>query len=521
MTIMDNESPTTEETPIQKFYAGQSIFITGGTGFLGKILIEKLLRSCPNVSMIYLLVRSKKGQSVIQRMDTLFDDPVFERLKIEVPKFRHKVAAVSGDCALPELGLSPGDRDSLVREITIVFNVAATVRFDEKIKDAVTINVRGPKEILNLCRSIANLRAVIHVSTAYSNCTRDNIDEKFYAPTISADSIMELVQSIDESKLEKITPTLLGNYPNSYAFTKQIAEQVVKQYGKDLPIGIFRPAIVVSSYKEPVAGWIDNVYGPTGALVGAGAGLIRTLQINKNCTAEIVPVDYTVNALISTAWDVANNKNEAADPPIYNYYSSWNNGISWGDYMELSMKYGMKMPAVRTLWCYTLTITSNPVMFYIYSLLLHIIPALLVDIGLCVIGQKPKAIKIYRKIHKFAAVTAYFSTHMWKFSNENTRGLWDNLTPEDKKLFQFSMLDFDWNDFLYKCVVGLRLYAFKDDPSTIPIAKKRMAKFLVLHRAIKYGFFGLVFWLTYSFLSFVFSWGLTSSFSTISEPVAI
>lgn len=63
-------------TPIQEFYAGQSIFITGGTGFLGKLIIEKLLRSCSNLSVIYLLVRPKKGKSTYERAEELFDDPV-------------------------------------------------------------------------------------------------------------------------------------------------------------------------------------------------------------------------------------------------------------------------------------------------------------------------------------------------------------------------------------------------------------------------------------------------------------
>lgn len=49
---------------------------TGGTGFLGKILIEKLLRSCSGISTIYVLVRPKKGQDVLQRIENLFEDPV-------------------------------------------------------------------------------------------------------------------------------------------------------------------------------------------------------------------------------------------------------------------------------------------------------------------------------------------------------------------------------------------------------------------------------------------------------------
>lgn len=36
---------------------------------------------------------------------------------------------------------------------------------------------------------------------------------------------------------------LLGEYPNTYTITKQIAESVVKTIGNGLPIGVFRPAI--------------------------------------------------------------------------------------------------------------------------------------------------------------------------------------------------------------------------------------------------------------------------------------
>lgn len=71
--------PQTKLTTLQNFYAGQSIFITGGTGFLGKLLIEKLLRSCPGIVTIYLLVRAKKGKNVHQRAEEIFDDPVCEQ----------------------------------------------------------------------------------------------------------------------------------------------------------------------------------------------------------------------------------------------------------------------------------------------------------------------------------------------------------------------------------------------------------------------------------------------------------
>ena len=61
---------------IAQFYDGRSIFLTGGTGFIGKVIVEKLLRSCPNIKAIYFLVRPKKGKTCEERMDSIFSLPV-------------------------------------------------------------------------------------------------------------------------------------------------------------------------------------------------------------------------------------------------------------------------------------------------------------------------------------------------------------------------------------------------------------------------------------------------------------
>lgn len=58
---------------IPEFFAGKNIFITGGLGFMGKVLIEKLLRSCPKIGYIYVLVRNKKGQNAQDRLKYLSD----------------------------------------------------------------------------------------------------------------------------------------------------------------------------------------------------------------------------------------------------------------------------------------------------------------------------------------------------------------------------------------------------------------------------------------------------------------
>ena len=56
---------------VAEYYAGKSILITGATGFMGKVLVEKLLRCCPEVKALYLLVRPKSGQSMQQRVSDM------------------------------------------------------------------------------------------------------------------------------------------------------------------------------------------------------------------------------------------------------------------------------------------------------------------------------------------------------------------------------------------------------------------------------------------------------------------
>lgn len=56
---------------IAEYYAGKNVLITGATGFMGKVLVEKLLRSCPEVKALYLLVRPKAGQSMQQRVSDM------------------------------------------------------------------------------------------------------------------------------------------------------------------------------------------------------------------------------------------------------------------------------------------------------------------------------------------------------------------------------------------------------------------------------------------------------------------
>ncbi|TGZ48232.1 Fatty acyl-CoA reductase, partial [Temnothorax longispinosus] len=168
----------------------------GGTGFVGKVLIEKLLRSCPDISTIYLLIRSKKDKCPKSRLDEMFKTPVsiskrtskhdlFDRVKKEVPNFRKKIVPIIGNLVIEDFGLSESDNNTLINQVSIIFHLAANVRFNENIKSSTIINVNATATILKLAKHMPNLKSFIHVSTAYANCHVEHIEERFYSYPIN------------------------------------------------------------------------------------------------------------------------------------------------------------------------------------------------------------------------------------------------------------------------------------------------------------------------------------------------
>lgn len=88
-----------------------------------------------------------------------------------------------GDCMQLRLGMSPEDIQRL-RNVSVVFHLAASVRFDDPLKDAILTNVLSTRELFELCLGMKALRAVVHVSTAYSNPEQTQVDERVSFKTL-------------------------------------------------------------------------------------------------------------------------------------------------------------------------------------------------------------------------------------------------------------------------------------------------------------------------------------------------
>ncbi|XP_043685237.1 fatty acyl-CoA reductase wat-like isoform X2 [Vespula pensylvanica] len=253
---------------------------------------------------------------------------------------------------------------------------------------------------------------------------------------------------LNEKLLDDITPQLIGTYPNTYVFTKSIAESVVKKHVDSIPIGIFRPAIVVPTYREPVPGWIDNLYGPVGITTSVLMGLMRIYYCDGSVKANLVPADLTVNGLIVSAWDIANNRR----------------------FIEMMLKYGKLIPFKKAIWCHSFKITKCRPIYLFYIFFLHLLPALLIDTIAVSVGKQPRLLGIYNKIHQMSNALGYFSTNEWMYINKKWNGLMRKLTSEDRKLFFCDIKDLIWSDYFPTYFLGIRKYILKDPIETLPQA---------------------------------------------------
>jgi fatty acyl-CoA reductase len=215
---------------ISSFYVDRSVFITGATGFMGKVLIEKLLRSCPGIDKLYLLMRPKRGQNPKDRLTELTTAKVsiyeniglhhqiirpqidhfllqlFDQLKKDDPDCFNKLVVIPGDIMEPEMGISEPDAAMLIDDVSIVFHAAATVKFDEVLKVSVNMNVQGTQRLVALCQKMSKLAAFVHVSTAYCNCDRDEILEIVYPPPHDPKQIVDAMTWMADDFVNEITP---------------------------------------------------------------------------------------------------------------------------------------------------------------------------------------------------------------------------------------------------------------------------------------------------------------------------
>jgi thioester reductase-like protein len=165
---------TSPKSEVRDFYRGKTVLVTGTTGFVGKVLLEKMIRAFPDIKRIYLMIRPRPNLTLAQRVhESIFSTQLFEPLYNERKDLdawiKEKVIPIEGDLVLKGLGIKPDVRARLVEEVNVILNSAASVNFMEPLRDALQHNYFGSLRILDLAHECKHLISMVHVSSAYVN----------------------------------------------------------------------------------------------------------------------------------------------------------------------------------------------------------------------------------------------------------------------------------------------------------------------------------------------------------------
>ena len=245
--------------------AGGTILFTGFPGFIGTRVVASLIRADEKLKVAALVEprMADRAREVAARLDG------------------QRIEVLQGDIAQRGLGLSEDVLDRLRKEVRIAYHLAAIYDLSVPLELAQRVNVDGTGNVLEVCAASKNLERLNYVSTAYVAGDRKGV--------------------VYEHEL-----ALGQGFKNHYESTKFQAEVWVREAMNDLPVTIYRPAIVVGDSRTGETQKFDGPYYILRTISRAMNAGGRIPQFGASAAPfNVVPVDFVVDTLVAAAADPA------------------------------------------------------------------------------------------------------------------------------------------------------------------------------------------------------------------------
>ena len=244
----------------------EKIFLTGGTGSLGRELLKELLEKT-NFEIILLI--HDKGKK-------LKKEELFELLKLnKKTDYLKRVSTYKGDITKKNLELERKDYNKLVNETSLVLHAAALTSFNLPLDKIRKVNVEGTRNLLKLVGKCKNLRKCVFLSTIYVCGKRTGLI------------------------LEKERQHTAG-FVNTYEQSKYEAEAIVESFWDELPISIYRISTLIGNSKS---GEVTKFIAPHQALEMIYLGLAPMMPGKSDYYIDLIPNDVCAEIVL----DLFNN----------------------------------------------------------------------------------------------------------------------------------------------------------------------------------------------------------------------
>jgi long-chain acyl-CoA synthetase len=326
-------------TDISQAFRDHEVLLTGGNGFLGKVVLGLILDRLPDFKHLHILLRPRLGVSAEERFhgETLASSalaPITQRVVEKRGKdfLRKQITVWPADISRTNCGLEATALDKLAGRIGVIINCAGEVEFFPPLDVSFSSNVDGVKEVVKLAQFLSS--KLLHVSTCYVCGAIDGLVEEtepilgFYPHRRGPNDLRfkhveelhycrERIRHIYDSDVAVSAPgrgskevaqrlTVLGKqraehwgWVNTYTYSKNLGEQIIAAE-PNLNYSIVRPAIVESALRFPFPGWIEG--GRTAApLVLMALGGLKEWPVRGDIPLEIVPVDLVAAAILVVA----------------------------------------------------------------------------------------------------------------------------------------------------------------------------------------------------------------------------